>query len=364
MIMTTTTHKRSQRRSTLCHFLTLTQSSVPLLSLVTAMIAVAITTTTTTTTVNAFSTIPAGRLHQLRTTPSIPKMDDILSKGGNKDNEMSSSINVEESTTTTITTTAAAPWRIVLDIGREPLANMPFEWARSGCRMPLVVPCDFTTNTSSNNKDGEEKASLVVPHKDTVSFTDAGGAVVKPVEGGPWEFIYDGGNKSNKQPTGLTFSLSFPETLQRRDVTIEKGSTLELTARVYTKAEFDALNDAYYQAREDAWEMGGKLNAAARRQGAAKKWNEEKGQWEKRYDDENPLKMIRNQVKYWSAKAKQDAAQRQRPDANEISECGPFPGLEDGLYVAKNGIVRLSKNGPVMGTWSTEPIIDRSIRQS
>jgi len=324
--------------------------------------------TTTTTTVNAFSTIPAGRLHQLRTTPSIPKMDDILSKGGNKDNDLSSSTNVEESKTTTITTAAgAAPWRIVLDIGREPLANMPFEWARSGCRMPLVVPCDFTTTTTSsnsNNSKDDEKSSLVVPHKETVSFTDAGGAVVKPVEGGPWEFIYDGGNKSNKQPTGLTFSLSFPETLQRRDVTIEKGSTLELTARVYTKAEFDALNDAYYQAREDAWEMGGKLNAAARRQGAAKKWNEEKGQWEKRYDDENPLKMIRNQVKYWSAKAKQDAAQRQRPDANEISECGPFPGLEDGLYVAKNGIVRLSKNGPVMGTWSTEPIIDRSIRQS
>jgi hypothetical protein len=308
----------------------------------------------TPTIINAFSTMPFP----------VPR--------GNTGNDRDTSYNSNDISTadskaslspSTTTTSVSTPWRIVLNIGREPLSRMPFDWARSGCRMPLVVPCDFN-----------EKNSLVVPQRDTVSFTAADGAVVKPVLGGTWEFTYgvvdkllvqETNKKNQPLPTGLSFSLTFPETLQRRDVTIDAGTTLDLTARVYSKTELDALNKAYYDAREMTWQAGETLNDAARRQGSAKKWNEETGRWEKRYDNENPLKMIQNQFQYWSAKAQQDAKQRQRPDANDISDRGPFPGFvdgdNDGLYVAKGGVIRASKNGAVMGTWSAEPILDRPV---
>ena len=86
-----------------------------------------------------------------------------------------------------------APWRVVLDIGREPLSTMPFDWARSGCRMPLVVPCDFTRDS-------------LQPQSDTVSFTGPGGAVIRPIQGGHVQL------KNDKE---LKFTLSFPETLAR-----------------------------------------------------------------------------------------------------------------------------------------------------
>lgn len=282
------------------------------------------------------------------------------------------------SPTTTTTTTTTAPWRIVLDIGREPLSRMPFDWARSGCRMPLVVPCDFVlTSTHSQNNKGDDDgndgklSTLVVPRTDTVSFTGQNGAVIRPVQGGTWEFDTnsgvvdaigndDGNNADGKPlPTQLSFSLTFPETLQRRDVTIEAGTTLELSGRVFSKAELDALNEAYYEAREHTWQIGGELNEAQKRQGAAKRWNEEKQQWEKRYGNENPVTALQNRWKYWTAKAQMDAKQRQRPDANDLSERGGFPSVDNGLYVAKGGIIRASKNGPVMGTWQAQPITDR-----
>ena len=34
-------------------------------------------------------------------------------------------------------------WRLALDVGREAGTAMPAGWARSGCRLPLVVRCDF-----------------------------------------------------------------------------------------------------------------------------------------------------------------------------------------------------------------------------
>merc|ERR1712071_621587 len=97
--------------------------------------------------------------------------------------------------------------------------------------------------------------------------------------GGGWEL-----SKDNQE---LAFSFTFPETLARRDVSIDAGTTLELVGRVYSQADLDRLNEEYYQAREATWQVGGELNEIANRQGAAKKWNEEKGQWEKRYPNEN-----------------------------------------------------------------------------
>ena len=102
-----------------------------------------------------------------------------------------------------------------MDIGREPLARMPFDWARSGCRMPLVVPCGFEDN------------NLVIPQKDTLSFTGPEGANVKPIEGGKWKLSND-----SKQ---ISFGLNVPEKLTRRDVYIDAATKLSLTGRVYTQ---------------------------------------------------------------------------------------------------------------------------------
>lgn len=232
---------------------------------------------------------------------------------------------------------AASPWRVALDIGREPLARMPFEWARSGCRMPLVIPTDFTSESHA-----------LVPHSDTVSFTGPEGAVVRPVTGERWEL--------SKDEQTISFSYTLPEEMNRRDVKIEEGTELCLTGRVYTKTEFDRLNQEYYQAREELWKAGGEIGDIYDRQEASKRWDEESGQWVKQYENENPFKIAQKQLLYWGAKAKQDRRMAQRPDLNEMSDRGSLPGVEGGVYIAKGGVVRAGQNGPVCGSWSAMPI--------
>jgi hypothetical protein len=212
--------------------------------------------------------------------------------------------------------------------------------------MPLVIPCDFSRTKSFSG----ENEFLVLPKSDTVSFTGPDGAVTKPVVGGKWDFSVD-----KKQ---VSLSLSFPETLQRRDVTVVGGSTLELTGRMYTQEELNQLNEAYYEARENTWQVGSELNDSARQQGAAKKWNEEKGVWVKPKTNTNIFSTIQNRMRYVAAKAQQDQKNQERPNANAISNRGQLPGMggDSGVYIMKGGVVRQGKNGPVMGTWQAEPI--------
>ena len=224
-----------------------------------------------------------------------------------------------------------------MDIGREPLARMPFDWARSGCRMPLVVPCDF-----------EAENNTLLPQKDTLSFTGPDGANVRPIEGGKWKLSDD-----SKQ---ISFSLTVPEKLTRRDVYIDAGTELSLTGRVYTQSELDRLNANNYEAREELWKAGGEIGDVYDRANASKKWNEETGRWERRYASENPLSFARKQLTYWGAKAKQSQALNQRPDINTLSDRGVLPEEEGGMYMAKGGVVRVGDNGPVCGTWSAQPI--------
>lgn len=223
-----------------------------------------------------------------------------------------------------------------MDIGREPLARMPFDWARSGCRMPLVVPCDF------------DAKNLVIPQKETLSFTGPDGANVRPIEGGRWTLSND-----SKQ---LSFTLNVPEKLTRRDVYVDANTELSLTGRVYTQAEMDRLNADYYEAREELWKAGGEMADVYDRANASKKWNEETKRWEKRYASENPLSFARKQLTYWGAKAKQSQKLSQRPDINTLSDKGILPGEDNGVYMAKGGVVRAGENGPVCGTWSAQPI--------
>ena len=238
----------------------------------------------------------------------------------------------------------SAPWRVALDIGREPLAQMPFDWARSGCRMPLVIPSDFSNISSTNSTT----SNLFVPRSETVSFTGPDGAVVKPIQGRKW--------KLSKDSKELTFSFVLPEELRRRDVSIEAGTELSLSGRLYTQAELDHLNQEFYQAREEVWQLGGELSDIFDRQGAPKKWNQETSRWEKRYANDDPLKIARKQLSYWGAKAKQGQKLKQRPDVNNLSDRGSLPGVEGGVFIAKGGIVRAGPNGAVCGTWSMQPI--------
>lgn len=241
----------------------------------------------------------------------------------------------------TVTATSSAPWRIVLDIGREPLANngMPFEWARSGCRMPLVIPCRLLNDKS------------VEPVSEMVRFTGPDGEVARPVDGGVWTMD---GKESWK------LSLKFPETLERRDVSIPAGTTLECNGALYTKKRLDELNGAFYQAREETWKLGRSLNEMVARQEAPKKWNEDTKQWGKRYKTESPLVWAGKKLQYARAKAKQADANQKRPDPNSLSAAGSLPGIEGEVFVARGGVVRAT-NGGVMGTWFAEPITNEPV---
>ena len=175
----------------------------------------------------AFSSISADYHSNL---PSSPPLTPTRNNGG------SSIISSSDNQPILATTDSASPWRVALDIGREPLARMPFDWARSGCRMPLVIPTDFT---SSN---------VLLPHSDTVMCTGEQGAVVRPITGEKWEL-------SNDEKT-ITLSYTLQEKMMRRDVYIDAGTELILTGRVYTQKEMDQLNNEYYEAREELWKVG------------------------------------------------------------------------------------------------------------
>lgn len=235
----------------------------------------------------------------------------------------------------TITT---APWRVVLDIGREPLAAMPFDWARTGCRLPLVIPCDVRSDNT------------VMPKTETVSFTAQDGAVIRPIEGGEWKLSDD--------KKHLTLSLTFPEYMERRDVYVEAGTSVTLTSRVYTKDELDDLNQQFYDARDEAWALGEELNDIAKIQNGPKQWNEEKQVWEKQTDGiPSVFAQAQKRMKHMAAQTIQNQKRDQRPNLNTLSERGTFPGVESDVYVQKQGTIRMDTGKKaVMGTWSAEPL--------
>lgn len=235
-----------------------------------------------------------------------------------------------------VSAASVAPWRVALDIGRQPLANMPSDWARSGCRMPLVIPTDFT----ADNK--------ILPHSETVMFTGPEGAVVRPIIGEGWDL-------SNDAKT-ISLSYTLPKELRRRDVYLDAGTTLTLSGRIYTKKEYDQLNQEWFDAREELWKAGKEISDIYDRANASKKWDEESGQWVQRYKSENPFKVITKELQYWGTKAIQDRKMAQRPDLNDLSDRGGLPGVDGGAFFAKGGVVKVGENGPVCGTWSANPI--------
>ena len=261
---------------------------------------------------------------------------------------VSSRVDHRPRTNDEIVSVESVPWRVVLDIGREPLAAaLPFDWGRSGCRMPLKIPVQFSKIQSTTTT-----TFGVTPLADTVSFTGPEGAVVRPVEGGDYRLeLLD----SSSSP--LQLELTFPETLTRRDVSIPAGTTLQCIGTIYTQSELQRLDQEFYQARDAVWNIGQELNDRARRREAPKQWNEQSQKWEQRNNLENPLSWMERRLSYWKAKARQEETNRQRPSANELSSVGRLPGVDDPVYIAKGGMVRAASNGAVMGTWYAEPIV-------
>ena len=118
----------------------------------------------------------------------------------------------------------------------------------------------------------------------------------------------------------------------------------------------DILNKEYYEAREELWKAGEEISEIYERQNASKKWDEESNSWVKRYKDENPFRIAQKEIQYKLAEAVQGQKMAQRPDLNNLSNRGSFPGIVTGVYFEKKGVVRAGQNGPVCGTWSAEPI--------
>merc|ERR1712224_54310 len=229
----------------------------------------------------------------------------------------------------------SSPWRITLDIGREPLASMPFKWARSGCRMPLVIPCHLRSDRK------------VIPRSESVSFTGPNGAVTSPIQGGEWE-IKNG-------DTELNLELAFPEYVERRDVWIDAGTVLSLCARTYKKDEIDELDRNFYEAREEAWELGKELNEITKKIEGPKQWNEEKQAWEKRTDGiPSVFSQIQKRIKHAAAQANQKRKADLRPSLNDLSEIGSIPGVSNGVYIQKEGVIKIGN--AVAGRWFAEPI--------
>jgi hypothetical protein len=248
-----------------------------------------------------------------------------------------------------VTTTTTGSWRITLDIGREPLTSMPFDWAASGCRLPLAIKCDF----SHNNENGSNE---VVPQQENCRFTGPEGEVVKPIQKGVWSL--------NNENRNLEFSLNFPQDLVRRDVVLDAGTEIFCEGLVYSTKALKKMNDKFYKARDDTWKAGEVLNNVNRRKEASKKWNEDKQEWEKRYEEEPLLSKLGKQINLMNVKRQSDQNNANRPKPKTLSlDSGPFPGFDSDVFIQKTGIVKIKRGWreSVIGTWSAEPITGKPV---
>jgi len=234
--------------------------------------------------------------------------------------------------------TTACGWRVALNIGREPLTLMPPSWASSGARLPLVIKCDFTA-------DGQ-----VVSQKGEVRFTGPSGEVVKPVGKGEWSL------RSNRF---LSFTLNFPESLCKRDVELDAGTTVVCEGLVYSKGDLNAMNQRFYEARDKTDVVANDLIFSRQKQ-APRVWDKEKGKWVERYSETKVLDATKR-IKLFFLEGAEKREMSKRPNLTQLSlDSGPFPGVDGNVFVAKTGLVKSKKGplNPVIGTWSAEPIND------
>jgi hypothetical protein len=240
------------------------------------------------------------------------------------------------------TSALSTGWRVALNIGREPFTQMPASWASSGCRLPIVVPCDFEPN------------GQVIPKEDVARFTGPDGEVVVKIESGKWSLT----NERN-----LCFEFIFPERFDRRDVILDP-CTVQCKGLLYSKKDLKEMNDAFYRARDKTWQAGELVNDIERRKEAPKKWDEVKQLWVKRYPNEGIFFQLSKRANALRLKQQEKRETIQRPNPKEISlEYGPFPTVEGGVFIKKLGTVTIKRgwNDVVVGTWSAEPINDKPV---
>jgi len=236
-------------------------------------------------------------------------------------------------------------WRIAMNIGREPGTGMPSEWGASGCRLPVVVQCDFKVDNKNKKK--------VVLLDDKVRFTGPAGEVICPVKGGDWSL-------SNEKD--LAFTLEFPKEVVRRDVTLQ--GTVRCEGLLYSKDTLKSLNEQFCSARKEKWVAEEIVEDLIRKKEAPKKWNPITDEWEKQNEEEPLFSQLSKRASFAFADRKEQKANSARPDLKNLSaDFGPFPGVETEVHFQKEGKVTLKKgfSKVVVGTWYAEPINDKPI---
>lgn len=271
----------------------------------------------------------------------------------NEEQLLSSALSSAASSTVT-PVVAHDGWRIALNIGREKdTRGMPESWAESGCRMPVVIKCDFILH------DKKKKEKLVVPKDGSVRFTGPEGEITNPVETGSWSLTDE---------RNLSFTLNFPNELKRRDVTLQ--GMVKCEGLIYSEESLKKMNKEFYSARQEKWNAGEAYEDIERRKEAPKKWNDETDQWEERYKEEESLtSKLKKRAALAFAERNEKKVNNVRPNPKDLSlDCGPFPTVEGKgkVYVLQEGKVILEKGGLLnskitIGTWSAEPINNKPV---
>lgn len=239
-------------------------------------------------------------------------------------------------------------WRVALHIGDTPGYSSSSSW-------PMVVKCDFS-----------ESSKTVTPQDPNVRYTVQAGQVVKPISPGAWSL--QSNNKSNKSSNNLAFSLNFPEQMSRNDLKMDAGTTITCEGLLYTLEELQILNNNFYQARDRTWELGGQLNKMDKQRDAPKKWSDERKQWEKRNDSNEPVwSYLAKRAQHLQLKTLEAQANAKRPDPQALSsDSGYFPGFtntpQQQVFMGKGGIIKQGQQ--VIGTWAAEPINGRPVSYS
>jgi hypothetical protein len=227
---------------------------------------------------------------------------------------------------------------VALNVGRESVTLKNPAWAASGARMPVIVECVF------------DESGKVIPRSDFVRYTGPSGEEIYPVKAGEWTF---------KNERELEFSLEFPKEMKRRDVSLGPG-IVTCKGTVYPQDTLKELNNQFYQARDQKWKAGAQVNAILDRQEAPKKWDGE--EWVVRYPKESILTQLSTRTQLFLAQQQENRESSKRPNPKDLSlEGGRFPGVESPVYMYNKDNKLKEKNGPVVGSWTAEPITNTPV---
>ena len=188
--------------------------------------------------------------------------------------------------------------------------------------MPLKFEVDLLAGSDGANQ-------IVRPCSATVSYTDFGGAVIKPIQEGEWEL----------QGKALRMWLDFPESFGRGDVQIPAGR-LYLQGELWTSEDLAIADQEYFQARSLAWRASEAVEEVERAKSAPKKWNSATSMWERQAPPDNAASLAVKQVEAARAEARRAELWRQRPEASELCAAeGSWPTIDGGMWLRRGGLI-------------------------